>query len=160
MLSITCLPQEVLVEPEFNDVVFKLDAGKLIELERETSAIQGKSAGFIVINTKAVRQFSGAKSPVRLAPDQPIEFVVRTPFASPTFHTDPSSLYPLRKLDEKKKSRELLLNSGRATPVGASIKTSAQAPIPVKFSRYGTSSFKITSSALPPSQAAFCFGVD
>jgi len=45
--SIGSIVQETLSEPEFADVFFRLDAGKLLPLERQTAAIQGKASGFI-----------------------------------------------------------------------------------------------------------------
>ena len=60
------------------DVFFSLDAGKLIPLERETAAIQGKTSGFIVMSTKASSEFPGAKSPVRFPSGETLDFVVKS----------------------------------------------------------------------------------
>jgi hypothetical protein len=162
------IAQESLSEPEFADVFFRLDAGKLLPLERQTAAIQGKASGFIVMSMKTSSEFPGVKSPVRFAADQPLIFVVRSPLASST--VDPNTLYVLRKLNIKKKSRELIIMAGHASPVGASTKTDlAEGVLPVTFSRYGTSSIKMATGPLPPgeyalsrlyAQTVFCFGVD
>ena len=161
-------PQEAVTEPEFADVFFRPDAGKLIPLERQTAVIQGKASGFIVMSMKSASEFPGAKSPVRFTSGQPIEFVVRTIPASTT--VDPSTLYVPRKLGMKKKSRELIVMSGHASPLGASTNSPlAQGVLPVEFSRYGASSIKMTAPALQPGeyavsrqygQTVFCFGVD
>jgi hypothetical protein len=160
--------QESATEPEFADVFFRLDAGKLIPLERQTAVIQGKVSGFIVMSMKSASEFPGAKSPVRFTSGQPIDFVVRTPFASAA--VDPNTLYVLRKLGMKKKSRELVMMSGHANPLGGSANSSlAEGVLPVQFAKYGTTSIKMTTAALPPgeyavsrqyAQTVFCFGVD
>jgi hypothetical protein len=168
LCSLAGVTQETLSEPEFADVFFRLDAGKLVPLERQTAAIQGKASGFIIMSTKAASEFPGAKSPVRFSFDQSLDFIVRSPLASST--VDPSTLYVLRKLNNKKKSRELVIMAGRVTPVGGSTKTDlAQGVLPVTFARYGTSSLKMSTAPLPPgehavsrlyAQTVFCFGVD
>jgi hypothetical protein len=168
LCSLAGVAQETLSEPEFADVFFRLDAGKLVPLERQTAAIQGKASGFIIMSTKAVSEFQGAKSPVRFSSEQSLDFVVRSPLASST--VDPSTLYVLRKLNSKKKSRELVIMAGHVTPVGGSTKTNlAQGVLPVTFARYGASSIKMSTGPLPPgeyaasrlyAQTVFCFGVD
>jgi len=128
--------QEIIAEPEFADVFFRLDSGKLIPLERQTAVIQGKASGFIVMSMKTASEFPGAKSPVRFTSGQPIDFVVRTPLASST--VDPSTLFALRRLGMKKKSRELVIMSGHASPLGASTNSPlAQGVLPVEFAKYG-----------------------
>jgi hypothetical protein len=155
-------------EPEFADVFFRLDAGKLIPLERQTAVIQAKASGFIVMSMKSASEFPGAKSPVRCTSGQPIDFVVRTPFASAAI--DPSTIYVLRKLGMKKKSRELVIMSGHASPLGASTNSPlAEGVLTVAFAKYGTTSIKLTTAGLLPGeyavsrqygQTVFCFGVD
>jgi hypothetical protein len=160
--------EETVVEPEFADVFFRLDGGKLAPLERETAVIQGKTSGFIVMSAKAASEFPGARSPVRFHSDQTLEFIVRSPFAPST--VDPNTLYVLRKLKGRKKSRELVIMAGKITPIGGSAKTDlAEVVLPVTFARYGASSIKITAGPLVPGEYAlsrlyghtvFCFGVD
>jgi hypothetical protein len=155
-------------EPEFADVFFGLDNGKLIQLERQTAAIQSHASGFIVMSMKASSEFPGAKSPVRFPSGQPLDFIVRSPFAGST--VDPNTLYVLRKLNGKKKSRELVIMAGHASPVGASTKSDlAEGVLPLTFAHYGDSSIRITTGPLPPgeyavsrlyAQTVFCFGVD
>jgi hypothetical protein len=168
VVAIVGWSQETVAEPEFADVFFRLDGGKLIPLERQTAIIQGKASGFIVMSMKSASEFPGAKSPVRFTSDRPLDFVVRTLLASSA--VDPSTLYVLRKLGAKKKSRELVIMSGHASPLGASTNSPlAQGVLPVEFSRYGASSIRMTTMALPPGeyavsrqfgQTVFCFGVD
>jgi hypothetical protein len=163
------IAQKDLAEPEFDNVFFELDAGKLIPLERQTAAIQGKASGFIVMSSKAASEFPGAKSTVRFRANQPLEFIVRSPIASTT--VDPSTLYVLRRLNvKKKKSRELVIMAGHATPFGASTKTDlAEGVLPITFTHYGASSLRVTTGPLPPgeyalsqayAQTVFCFGTD
>jgi hypothetical protein len=166
--SVAGVAQEAATEPAFVEVFFRLDAGKLAPLERETAFIQGKASGFIVMNTKATSEFSGAKSPVRFHSDQPLDFVVRSALAPSA--VDPKTLYVLRKLNSKKKSRELVIMAGKFSPLGGSTTTDrSQGALPVTFARYGASSIKMTTGPLPPGeytvsrlygQTAFCFGVD
>ena len=168
LCAVAGVAQETLSEPEFADVFFRLDAGKLTPLERQTAAIQGKASGFIVMSTKAASEFPGTKSPVRFRSDQALDFVVQTPLAAAA--VDPSTLYVLRKLNSKKKSRELVIMAGHFTPVGGSTKTNlSQGVLPVTFTRYGASSIKMSTGPLPPGeyavsrlylQTVFCFGVD
>jgi hypothetical protein len=162
------IAQKDLAEPEFDNVFFELDAGKLIPLERQTALIQGKASGFIVMSSKAASEFPGAKSTVRFRSNQPLEFIVRSPIASTT--VDPSTLYVLRRLNAKKKSRELVIMTGHAAPFSASTKTDlAQGILPITFVHYGASSLKVTTGPLPSgeyalsqvyAQTVFCFGTD
>jgi hypothetical protein len=92
--SLAGVAQVKLSEPEFANVFFRLDAGSLVPLERQTASIQGRATGFIVMSTKAASEFPGTKSPVRFRSDQPLDFVVRSPIASST--VDPSSVYVLQ----------------------------------------------------------------
>jgi hypothetical protein len=151
-------------EPEFANVFFRLDAGKLIPLERQAvTNFRTKASGFMVVHAKSVWEFPDAKSPVRLGKGT-LEFVVRMPA-----QMDPDGMYHLRKLDCKKKTREMVLATARATPLGASSAAQIDDALPVTFTRYGTSSVKMTVTGLPPGeyaiqpaslQAVFCFGVD
>ena len=166
--SLALRAQQPVTEPEFSDVFVSLDAGKLIPLERQTAVMHAGGGGFIVASSKAAYEFPGDKSPVRFHSGQALEFVVRTAFASSG--VDPNTLYVLRKLNGKKKSRELVFMAGRFSPFGGSVKTDpSQGAVVVSFSRYGAASLKATVGALAPGeyaigsnypQAVFCFGVD
>jgi len=168
LFSLAGVAQETLSEPEFADVFFRLDVGKLVPLERQTATIQGKASGFIVMNMKASMEIPGTKSPVRFHSDQPFNFVVRSMLAP--LAVDPSTFYFLRKLNIKKKTRELVVMVGHASPGGATMNNDpAQGALPVTFTRYGTLSLKMTTGPLqsgeyalsgPYAQTVFCFGVD
>lgn len=159
--------QETVVEPEFADVFFTLDAGKLIPLERQSASTQIKTSGFIVVNSKSVMAFPGKASPVRL-PGSELVFIVRSQFAASS--SDPTDLYHLRRLTIKKDQREILLTTVHVSPVGGSVRnTRTDGVVPLAFSRYGKSSYRITASGLAPGeyaigrangQTVFCFGVD
>jgi hypothetical protein len=84
---------------------------------------------------------------------------------------DPNATYILRRLEQKKSTRLLILMSGHFSPVGGSVATSmVQGGLPVEFAKYGDASLKMTTGALAPGeyavskaypgQAVFCFGVD
>jgi hypothetical protein len=155
-------------EPEFANVFYRLEGGMHVALERETGTIKGKSSGFIIMSMKGVLTFPGGKSPVRFRADEGLQFVVRSPFAGSAI--DPTNLYHLRRLTAKKHDREAILSSGHATPVGASVDTNLAASLlPLAFTRYGKSSYKISAGTLPSGEYAigeahgrtvFCFGVD
>jgi hypothetical protein len=157
-----------LVEPDTAEVFYGLRDGKLIPLEREIAATVAKAGGFFVTNMRSALVFPGAKSPVRLRAGEPLEFVVRSELAWSDF--DPNARYFLRRLDEKKKQRELVVMTGHFSPFGSSTETTiAQGALPVEFSKYGNSSFKMRTGPIPPgeyavsrlrAQTAFCFGVD
>lgn len=155
-------------EPEFADVFFRVDAGTLLPLERQNLTFKGKARGFMVMNMKTVSEFPGGKSPVRFKAGQPLDFVVRTLLAPSA--VDPNTTYCLRKVDAKKKTRELVIMAGHASPLGASSTVNfAGGAIPVNFSKYGSSSLKVSITNLPPGEyalgrtygpAVFCFGMD
>ena len=50
LCSAAGVAQETLPEPQFADLFFRLDAGKLIPPERQTATIRGKASGFIVMS--------------------------------------------------------------------------------------------------------------
>jgi hypothetical protein len=85
-------------------------------------------------------------------------------------YVDPASIFSLRRLGEKKKTRELVTMSGKMVPFSVNMNTSqTQGTLPVNFSRYGESSLRLSSESLPPGeyalvrlggQSAFCFGID
>jgi hypothetical protein len=155
-------------EPDFAGVFFRLDAGKLVPLEKETAAIKGKASGFIVTTAKALWEVPGAKSSTRFEANKPLEFVVRLPLANTS--ADPSALLFLRKMDSKKKVREIVYMTGHYSPVGGSGKTNlAEGVLPVEFARYGKESIKVVTGPLTPGEYAlsvsygqtlYCFGID
>lgn len=156
------------IEPEFSDVFMALDAGRLVPLEREATAIHAGGGGFMVAGAKAAYEIPGPHSNVRFHSGQQLEFVVRSPLAIGA--VDPNSFFVLRRLDAKKKGRELIFMKGHFSPIGGSAKTDpTQGAQTVVFSRYGTGSYKLSVAALEPGeyalgplypQTVFCFGVD
>jgi hypothetical protein len=168
VLALACLAQTAALEPEMADIFYRLDGGNLVPLEREAPATRSNAHGFFVMNLTTVSEFPGAKSPVRFKSGERLDFVVRS--VVPVFAVDPNTIYCLRKLDPKKKTRELPVMSGHFSPLGTSTtSTPAEGILPVEFSRYGSSSLKMTTGELAPGeyavghphgQAVFCFGVD
>ena len=160
--------QDTQPEPDVGDAFFRLDAGKLVPLERETAAIEGKGGGFMVATAKAFWEVPGSRSPVRFEANKPLEFVVRSPLASGA--EDPSAVLLLRKMDSKKKTREIIYMTGHFSPIGGSAKTNlSEGVLQVTFAHYGVQSFKITTTPLQPGEYAlsvsygqifYCFGLD
>jgi hypothetical protein len=167
LFSGICWTQETVVEPEFADVFFSLDSGKLIPLERQSASTQIKTSGFLVVNGKGVMAFPGKASPVRFHGGE-LVFIVRSQSAASGI--DPTDLYHLRRLSVQKDQREILLTTVHVSRVGGSAtSTRTDGIIPLAFSRYGGSSYKVTASALAPGeyaigrargQTVFCFGID
>jgi hypothetical protein len=168
MLAVACFAQAVPSEPEMADIFYRLDQDKLIPLERQSAAMHTGAHGFIVMSMKSSSEFPGAKSPIRFKSGESLAFVVRS--VVPTFAVDPNTFYCLRKLVSKKKTRELVMMSGHASPIGATTTmTPAEGMLPVEFSKYGNYSLKMVAAQLPPGEYAvgrpygpsvFCFGVD
>jgi len=147
-------------EPEFGDVFYGLDAGRLVTLERQKVSTHVRVS---VLSAKGALEFPGATSPIRFQSGHTLDFIVR----SSDSKSDPVALYHLRRLESKKKSREAELL--HANLLGASTARSEQGLMPVEFSRYGESSLKMTAAPLAPGEyavgrahgeTAFCFGVD
>src|ERR1035441_3950704 len=152
-------------EPEFNEVFYRLDAGKLMPLEHQNTGTTHVSMGF---SMKGTIEIPGGKSPVRFRAGERLEFVVRSGVSAAQ---DPSSAYHLRVLSIKKDKRVLLIMTVKGRPFGATAKTgSALGELPLEFTRYGAASVRATTASLPPGeyavglgipgQAVFCFGVD
>jgi hypothetical protein len=168
VLAVTCVAQSAIPEPEMADIFYRLDGDKLIPLERQAAAIHANAHGFIVMSMKTASEFPGARSPVRFKSGGHLDLIVRS--VIPVSVIDPNTIYCLRKLNPKKKTRELIIMSGHAQPFGASTTTTpAEGVLPVEFSQYGSSSLKMTTGELPPGEyavghpygpAVFCFGVD
>lgn len=168
VLALTCVAQSVLPEPEMADIFYRLDGGKLVPLERQAAAFHSNAHGFIIMSMKTVSEFPGAKSPIRFKSGEHLDLLVRS--VIPVFAIDPNTTYCLQKLNPKKKTRELIMASGHAQPFGGSAtSTPAEGLLPVEFSRYGSSSLKMTTAELTPGEyavghpsgpAVFCFGVD
>jgi len=169
LTALIAFAQSPVKEPEFADTFAALSvSGDLVPLEHETAAIRAGGGGFMVATSKAAYEIPGEKSPVRFHGAPELLFVVRSLLAQTD--TDPATLYVLRKRDPKKKSREIAFSTGHFTPFGGHATTNLNAgQIPITFSRYGTSSYRITVSNLAPGEYAlsrlygqdvFCFGVD
>jgi hypothetical protein len=155
-------------EPEAAEIFYAFRAGKLFPLERQTPVWKHHAVGFMVLNTRSVREFAGAASPVRFNAEERLEFVVRSGLKLDTM--DPNTIYCVRKLDRRKKTRELLLSAGWISPAGVNTKSDPhQGAVPVAFTTYGEHSIKIIAGPLKPGEYAvsrvygpafFCFGVD
>lgn len=168
LLSVAGFAQQAPLEPDFNDVFFRLDAGKLIPLEQQLATIRHESGGIVVTTVKGMWVISGSKSSVRFAANQALDFVVRSP--NTVAATDPSTVLVLRKFESKRNHRELVYMTGYHTPIVGSTTTNlSEGNLPVTFVRYGSGSIKITTPPLAPgeyvltashSRTLYCFGVD
>lgn len=169
VMALVSFAQASVKEPEFADTFAALSAsGDLIALEHETATIHAGGGGFMIASSKAAYEISGQKSPVRFHQTPELVFIVRSALAQTD--TNPSTLYVLRKLDPKKKMREIAFSTGHFTPLGGHATTDLNAgQIPISFARYGASSYRITAANLAPGEYAlsraygqdvYCFGVD
>ena len=157
-----------LVEPEFAEVFYWLDGATLRPLERLTGTIRAKANGFIVMNVKTRMAFPGSTSSVRVPNGRALDIVVRSGLAAAK--VDPSATYWLREVVSTGRTRELVLNAGHASPLGATFNaTVMDGVVPVRFALYGKSSYKMSTPPLPPgeyvvsrafSRDAFFFGID
>jgi len=79
------------------------------------------------MSMKASWEIPGAKSQIRFRSDQPLDFVMRT--ALDPSALDPSTMYLLRRLNSRKKTREIVVMVGHASPGGATMNNDpAQGP--------------------------------
>ena len=123
-------------EPDIADIFYRLEGERLVQLERQGAATQTGAHGFIVMTMKSSAEFPGGKSPVRFKAGEPLTFIVRS--AIPIGSIDPNTIYHLRRLVAKKKTRELVTMSGNANPFGVSTKINGTTGLlPVEFSKYG-----------------------
>ena len=167
VLALSGLAQTAVPEPDIADIFYRLEGDKLVALERQAASLQGKAHGFIIMTMKTTSEFPGAKSSIRFKSGH-LDLIVRS--AIPISAVDPNTIYCLRRLNPKKKTRELVMASGHVSPLGASTTaTPGEGVLPVDFSRYGSSSLKMTTNELAPGEyavgrpygpAVFCFGVD
>jgi hypothetical protein len=162
--------RQTVAEPDFAEIFYRLDAGKLVLLERQSMATMHSGTGFGSYNTKSI--LPGNRSPVRFRAGEPLEFVVRQ--GQVTGAQDPATAYHLRPLAVKKKTRELAIVTVHATGLfsATSKMDAAVDELPVEFARYGNSSIRLTTKPLPPGEyalgqsygglglAVYCFGVD
>lgn len=166
LLSADRLDQAVAaIEPDKAETFYGIADGKLTPLEHQPVTIRSQVGGFIALKSKGTLEIQGSKSPVRFRAGQVLEFVIK-----PSVGVDPMTAYHLRRLDSKKKIREVVIVSGHASPFSGSTTTNAsQGVLPMESSQYGASSFKMAALNLPPGeygigriggQEAFCFGVD
>lgn len=164
VLAVTFCWGQAVEEPEFSGVFFALDGTKLVQLERQNVGVQATFGGTMVMKGKAAIKFPGAHSQIRLRSAQSLGFVVKS-----SSDADPGALYHLRRLEINKGEREVVILTERASPLGASARTNEQSIVSVEYSRYGSSSVKLTATSLPLGEYAigarggktvFCFGVD
>ena len=163
--AIAAFAQSPVEEPSSLNVFYRLETGKLVPLEQQTTKGSELKHGFMSTKAAAVTQISGPQSPVRF-PAGAMEFVVATA-------TDPA-VYSLRKLEVKKTkssgTRELLIVTAQASMFGKAKVDSSGTAVALDFTRYGSASYKAAPrQPLVPGEyafwrpdlpAVFCFGVD
>lgn len=144
-------------EPEFPDVFFAVVQGKNVALEGQEVRTKVRAAA--LVTAKASIEIPGPASPVRLAHGT-VEFIVKMGTAG-----DPDARYHLRKLEQTKKSRLVVLGKVGAFS-GASTKTDSIV-LPT-YSKIGENSVRVSAPLEPGEyaigkrggQTVFCFGVD
>lgn len=93
LLAQTTAPEE----PQEPNVVFALQAGRLVPLERQVVPIHHDSIGaYGVSETDAYAVLQGRYSPVRFSQADNVALVVRSPLVALT-GADPDTIYVLRK---------------------------------------------------------------
>ena len=151
-------------EPEFPDVFFAQTQEALVPLERQAATQNVKAGGFVVGNGKASVVVQGSHSPMRLT-GQRLSFIVKPQSVA----IDPSEVYHLRRLTSRKSTREVILSTIHARPLGATSKTMNDSLVEFSATRFGEASLKFSIDALEPGEYAFakaggrtlfCFGVD
>lgn len=172
LLLILChavLGQEVrkVQEPEYLGIFFLLDSstGNLIPLERQTPEYKIKLKAMGFGGGKSLLEIRGEKSPVRFKEGQKLEFVVLVS----SQQTDPQGSLQFFSLESLKGKRQLTMAKANLTSTTDKSVVSERA-VPFNATKYGTSSFKITSAQnLPPGEYTlgatgtkdgFCFGID
>ena len=165
LCALAASAQSPVEEPSNLNVIYRLETGKLVPLEQQTTKGSELKHGFMSTKAAAVTQISGPQSPVRF-PVGTIEFVLATA-------TDPA-VYSLRKLEVKKAkstgTRELLIVTAQGSMFGKAKMDSSGTVVLLDFTRYGSASYKATPrQPLVPGEyafwradlpAVFCFGVD
>jgi len=162
-------------EPEYLGQPHYLDpsSGALTPLEKQGAVMKVGMKG--LGGMKGAYEVKGGKSPVRLASNQKIEFVVRVA----SLQVDPNSVIQLVSLKAKSSKRELVAMKGGL--FGDMTLDSHAGAVDFNASRYGESSLKIAAArplapgeyALKAPQAVgipgmgsaqseifYCFGVD
>jgi hypothetical protein len=156
-----------LLEPELDDVFFRVDGERLIALEQELPET-------VIRGGLDVLVLQGRASSVRFRAGD-LTFVVRSEYD--VSKVDATAFYKLhelttprwdpkkQKLTPKTDKRELLLGGTQVFPTRAFYAKT----VGVKFSGYGGSSYKIETESLPrgeyafrrtAAKAVFCFGID
>jgi hypothetical protein len=165
-----CRAADMPKEPTTIGIFYALTDGKLVDLERQSATIAGRTKLGGFGGAKVSSEFKPETSPVRLSPDG-LSFVVRS-FAAQTA-VDPNTLYVLRVLKQHSHKRELLITDIRSPfALGGAVTTNlGEGVIAVNFEPFSEHSLRVTPvSRLGPGEYAlsarlgaldvFCFGVD
>jgi hypothetical protein len=131
--------KQIVTEPDFAEVFFRLDAGKLTPLERQSLPIH---SGLDDVKFT----LPGNRSPVRFHADELLEFAVRSGIAPNKL--DPATVYHLWPLAVSKKSRTLQTAIVHITGFFSSSSKTVDG-LPIEFTLYGSSSVKLKPKPLP-----------
>jgi hypothetical protein len=154
-------------EPEYLGIFFLLDSstGNLIPLERQTPEYKIKIKAMGLGGGKSLYEFKGEKSPVRFKELQNLEFVVLVS----SQQNDPQAILQFFSLESQKGKRQLIWAKANLTS-NTDKSVANERAVAYNATKYGTSSFKITSAQnLPPGEYmlgapgthdGFCFGID
>src|ERR1700719_2121264 len=69
-IAVALAQEDKIVEPEYASVFYVLQAGRLVDLERQTPGQSSKGRNILIV-------IQGEKSAVRFTPNESIRFVVR-----------------------------------------------------------------------------------
>jgi hypothetical protein len=124
----------------------------------ERQRLEFKTKASYLGSAKAGMEVAGARSPVRFAAGQPLEFIVRVASQD----SDPQSTITLYTMIRKKNARYLQYASGKfGFGSGGVTSTQNRQAVPFDARRYGTQFFRLAPVApLPPGEYMLTMGVD
>ncbi len=153
--------------PDAGVGIFGTQAQTTLPLEHEKVTLVSSASGFFSYKSSGAWVVRGDKSPVRFHAGMPISVVIR--FVSDPHAPLPAQEFILRRLDVKRKRREIVIVTGHSSAFGSSVQTDAMAgALPVKFTQ-NSQGYSSDPTPLQPGEYAltqpggsdwYCFGVD
>jgi len=155
--------------PQYDEVFYRYDRaiGKLIDLERQVSAVESKPKAWGFAGYKASFYLRGAHSPVRFREGDALEFVFSLPQ-----RVDPSTVQflVLRKSGNRREFVQLQSNRPSPLGVGTAKDVSERSAVPYEIQKHGDYVYRLIPSrplppgeytlSLPTNNVAYSFGID